>query len=443
MVHGSLVSVILNLFNTTPYSVPTKSMSPFNIFKAFTSGNKGHRHQENIRGPAGPYEPPTGYHAAHPIPNVEQPPVRRRPRTLTKPRYVDPRSQPSYSVRREDIGHYDLGRYPSTAMESAVDDLNPPQYRDTIPEYNYTRLEYPTLADNSFRPISQSTRRWSPIPDVHRATPTEEYDDSEFTNTVRLHRRSLVRQDNKTSGKRGPSPHIRIHDEFSHHELPGDALVEYEGPSDMTSGGPFPHTISHDHGSLAFESKRSYGAENQFHRVTEIIEPMIFEHEIPGRGENSNPKIWHYIVPGGLDVIFKDEDGNVLTRVRNVGKGSNRRQVTPMIIEDEFGNVVYRTGDFDSLSSSSRTASETSQNRFEYPYESRYRKTGQHGHSHHEPTVRAPAWVEGRVGSPVRHVYTSYLSPDAEKVILIDENGRQIPIADRRASAKRAGHHDS
>ena len=43
---------------------------------------------------------------------------------------------------------------------------------------------------------------------------------------------------------------------------------------------------------------------------------MIFEHEVLRNDGEPNPKIWHYIVPGGLDVIFKDEDGNQITRYR-------------------------------------------------------------------------------------------------------------------------------
>lgn len=42
--------------------------------------------------------------------------------------------------------------------------------------------------------------------------------------------------------------------------------------------------------------------------------PVIFEHGVLRNDGDPNPKIWHYIVPGGLDVIFKDEDGNEITR---------------------------------------------------------------------------------------------------------------------------------
>lgn len=42
--------------------------------------------------------------------------------------------------------------------------------------------------------------------------------------------------------------------------------------------------------------------------------PVIFEHEVLRNDGDPNPKIWHYIVPGGLDVVFKDEDGIEITR---------------------------------------------------------------------------------------------------------------------------------
>ncbi|KAF8351536.1 hypothetical protein F5887DRAFT_213210 [Amanita rubescens] len=72
------------------------------------------------------------------------------------------------------------------------------------------------------------------------------------------------------------------------------------------------------------------------------IEPVIFEHEVIRNDGQPNPKIWHYIVPGGLDVIFKDEDGNELTRIRNMGDKSTKRRIIPMVIEDEHGKVIYR-----------------------------------------------------------------------------------------------------
>jgi len=54
-------------------------------------------------------------------------------------------------------------------------------------------------------------------------------------------------------------------------------------------------------------------ADSKFLLLTEQ-KPVIFEHEVIRNDGEPNPKIWHYIVPGGLDVIFKDEDGNELTR---------------------------------------------------------------------------------------------------------------------------------
>jgi len=160
---------------------------------------------------------------------------------------------------------------------------------------------------------------------------------------------------------------------------------------------------------------------------SDFIEPVIFEHGVLRNDGDPNPKIWHYIVPGGLDVIFKDEDGNEITRIRNVGDKSKPR-ITPMVIEDELGNVIYRTGDLDS--SSNTSGSDLGGPQKKHPYESRYQK--QPGILESEPVIRRPVWIRRRSGSPTRHVYTSYLSPEAEKVILIDERGRQIPIVDRR-----------
>jgi len=82
--------------------------------------------------------------------------------------------------------------------------------------------------------------------------------------------------------------------------------------------------------------------------------PVIFEHEVIRNDGEPNPKIWHYIVPGGLDVIFKDEDGNELTRyhcllkllgvnwiqirichrIRNMGEKSAKRRIIPILPHD-------------------------------------------------------------------------------------------------------------
>ncbi|KAF8639842.1 hypothetical protein AX17_001097 [Amanita inopinata Kibby_2008] len=443
-------------------------MPHFNIFKAFASAGRGHNSTHPPESRTDTSWPASQDFSAEreqtPGQLGHQLPSTKRGKTLTKRRHVKPNSQPRYSVRREDIGHYDLGRYPTAPPGPTDVGLNPTHYGDAVP-LEGTRIEYPTLTNDSFHPMGQSSRRWSPIPDVYREPVTKEYDDTGLITGPSQSFHNLSEISESPIGETGGIQHGEVRgpriqqpkdgtdlgDENQNrafgrvlgnrylHEIPqshklmhDDARVgDVQGiryVQDSTINGVPYQNLSESATPINLTDWSPSGHEKGRH--SDVIEPMIFEHEVFGDDRDPNPKIWHYIVPGGLDVLFKDEDGNELTRIRNTGKRSNQRRVTPMVIEDEFGNVVYRTGDFDSLSSSSHTRSESSRQQIEYPYASRYQKSKQTGGS--EPVVRAPVWVERRSGSPTKHMYTSYLSPEAEKVILIDERGRQIPIADRR-----------
>lgn len=413
----------------------------------------------------------------------------RKPKTLTKRRpsvSQVPVIQPSYSVSREDLGFHDLGRYPLKGPESILaNSSNPANYRDTHPRFvEDTRLEYPTN-NESFNPRGQSSKRWSPVPDVYREPPTEEYEDNtgpvgeppgphyhqpqrghgretplptrpRHSPDKRRRRRSepgngSQRSDNSTVGMDTRYEHATEQDRSR--EMPSNArLGDTTGiryVRDNVHDGVLQQGVSMRATPLdmsarkASLSSRSRAIEEVDAHRPDVVEPVVFEHEVLREDGDPNPKIWHYIVPGGLDVIFKDEDGNELTRVKNTGGRSSKRRITPMIIEDEDGNVIHRMGDFDSEADDSQTRSDTDHRRREYPYESRYQKSGSLGNADSEPVVRAPALVKQRSGSPTGHVYTSYLSPEADKVFLIDEHGRQIPIADRkkRSSARRKRPH--
>ncbi|KAL0949737.1 hypothetical protein HGRIS_009777 [Hohenbuehelia grisea] len=60
--------------------------------------------------------------------------------------------------------------------------------------------------------------------------------------------------------------------------------------------------------------------------------------------------IHQYVVPAGANVIFQDEDGNEITRVGNLpstyqhGSTKSERRTVPIIVQDEFGRELYRTG---------------------------------------------------------------------------------------------------
>ncbi|KAJ7744525.1 hypothetical protein DFH07DRAFT_26267 [Mycena maculata] len=56
----------------------------------------------------------------------------------------------------------------------------------------------------------------------------------------------------------------------------------------------------------------------------------------------------YYIVPGGTNVIFQDEDGNEITRVGDFS--GRRRRISPIIVQDEHGREIYRTSDIQNSS---------------------------------------------------------------------------------------------
>ncbi|KAF8165425.1 hypothetical protein B0H34DRAFT_671277 [Crassisporium funariophilum] len=76
----------------------------------------------------------------------------------------------------------------------------------------------------------------------------------------------------------------------------------------------------------------------------ETIEPAVVEHDY-WEEDASEPEIYHYIVPTGLDIIFQDEDGNEITRVGKSGKtnhGEHAQKNVPIVIHDEFGRELFR-----------------------------------------------------------------------------------------------------
>lgn len=61
----------------------------------------------------------------------------------------------------------------------------------------------------------------------------------------------------------------------------------------------------------------------------------------------SNPERTYYIVPPGMNVIFRDEYGNELKRVGDFSDDSGETDLydeAPVELTDEFGHLVYKTG---------------------------------------------------------------------------------------------------
>ncbi|KAM6495959.1 hypothetical protein JOM56_008665 [Amanita muscaria] len=421
-------------------------MPRFNIFKAFSKNNNPDQSKESkaldraVSTPEQPFQGDT---------TNDRP--SRKPKTLTKRRpsvSQVPVIQPSYSISIEDLGFHDSGRYPFKGPESILaNSSNPANHRDTHPRFvEDTRLEYPTTNNESFHPRGQSSKRWSPVPDVYREPPTEEYEDN--TGPVGEPPGPHYHQPQRGHGRDTPLPTRPRHSPDKRRRRRSEPGNGSQRSDNGTVGMDtrYEHTTEQDR-SREMPSNARLGDTTGIRYVRDNVHdgalqqgvsmPVVFEHEVLREDGDPNPKIWHYIVPGGLDVIFKDEDGNELTRVKNTGGRSSKRRITPMIIEDEDGNVIHRMGDFDSEADDSQTRSDTDHRRREYPYESRYQKSGKRKFGTSCKSARI------RSDSPTGHVYTSYLSPEADKVFLIDEHGRQIPIADRkkRSSARRKHPH--
>lgn len=94
------------------------------------------------------------------------------------------------------------------------------------------------------------------------------------------------------------------------------------------------------------------------HDYSGTIEPAIYERESYDGGE-SEPDVYQYIVPVGVDIIFQDEAGIEIARVGN-SKPSKRnaddkpRNHAPIVVVDELGNELYRSNPVDWYGSSDR-----------------------------------------------------------------------------------------
>jgi len=148
----------------------------------------------------------------------------------------------------------------------------------------------------------------------------------------------------------------------------------------------------------------------------ETIEPAIREHEICNDGD-SEPEVYHYIVPAGLNVVFQDEDGNEITRVGKRGRqghGSHTGKSAPIVVYDEFGKELYR--DPSPISTRDHTYKHGKLRDGPYtPHKKRKENTvpSDLGENHRPPWLSSPA---------------SMTSSKSTKTILIDEKGNQIPI---------------
>ncbi|KAJ3573867.1 hypothetical protein NP233_g2136 [Leucocoprinus birnbaumii] len=83
-----------------------------------------------------------------------------------------------------------------------------------------------------------------------------------------------------------------------------------------------------------------------FHH-SETIEPRMHERRASYGDSGSEPEEYRYIVPSGVHVVFRDHDGNEITRIGEPGhvpSGRFRRDMSAFTVQDEHGKILYRHG---------------------------------------------------------------------------------------------------
>jgi len=131
------------------------------------------------------------------------------------------------------------------------------------------------------------------------------------------------------------------------------------------------------------------------------IEPR---HEAPYRTPDT-----YYIIPAGTNVIFQDENGKELTRVGDFSgrRRSRPRREKPLIVQDEFGNELYRTPGH-----------------------------GSRGGSSYGGGSDRVSYMDHYASSQGSQL--SHMSSNGPNVILLDHSGRQIPLTNSSASGSTA-----
>ncbi|KAJ7047453.1 hypothetical protein C8F04DRAFT_8353 [Mycena alexandri] len=133
--------------------------------------------------------------------------------------------------------------------------------------------------------------------------------------------------------------------------------------------------------------------------------PMRRRAASPESRRNSEPIV--YIIPGGMKVVFQDEDGNEITRVGDFSE--RRRPASPIIVQDEYGRELYRTSDI----------------RRGEPNRRRSRRDEE---GYRSPADNPRSRSAEPFGSHLLDSERSYGRNESPTVVLIDRRGRLIPI---------------
>lgn len=127
----------------------------------------------------------------------------------------------------------------------------------------------------------------------------------------------------------------------------------------------------------------------------------------------------YYIVPGGMNVVFQDEEGNEIARVGDFS--GRRRKISPVIVQDEYGHELYRTSDIHGSSVHSTPEPGRHRSHRRQPEEAiGYDR-------HHKPRSKSADLNHDRY-SQRSDSEGSHRRSEPPTIILIDRTGHQVPI---------------
>ncbi|KAF8975529.1 hypothetical protein BDQ17DRAFT_1423347 [Cyathus striatus] len=190
-----------------------------------------------------------------------------------------------------------------------------PLYQETYNDAYSLSGQTPYLDSNNLHHEAQQYP-WSPIPSVERSDSerTKEHEHDFHPSTQRTHntgpfehlvelRHQLPTENSMTSRN--------VRDNASRHH---PNSMRYASESTRTMGyAPVPRDLQPD--TQASKQRRTaVTTSSHYAHRPEMIEPVIYEHDPWPTGDPLEPEVYHYIIPSGVEVVFKDEDGNEITR---------------------------------------------------------------------------------------------------------------------------------
>jgi hypothetical protein len=278
------------------------------------------------------------------------------------------RSRSSQHYASSQTQHYP--RHGSTLRSSGREQYAQPEVQDQ----SWYQVEHPNYHDGSqvdyysedgdrhsdaYAPaavahlISESSRVDSPVPTVYRqgepSSSSRLYEQfatsagppQSAVTRVDLHEDVAAEGYEGFNRQRSTSTHsnpLSYHTSASHHSLPPAGLHRHSQrrPQHHAFQGPV-------HLNPTSESSRSDVVQKleNGRRIT------IPRHSVDkGRSRGANPERTYYIVPPGMNVIFRDEHGNELKRVGDFNNDAPYEyDEAPVEIADERGRIMYKTGE--------------------------------------------------------------------------------------------------